>query len=130
MRQEHNQIKRTVLLVEDHVLTRWSAAEFLRHAGYTVLEAVDAMEAKGLLDSGTPIDLVFSDINMPGDENGYSLARWLASKNHAMPVLLTSGDPEDPTAYTKGPTRAFIRKPYEPSTVNRLLQSLLVSSRI
>jgi len=58
--------KRTILLVEDHFDTRWCAASYLRLVGYRVLEAVNANEAFDLVNSGIDIDLVFSDVNMPG----------------------------------------------------------------
>lgn len=130
LRQERTAIKKTVLLVEDHFLTRWSAAECLRGAGYRVVEAINTTEAVGVINSGTQVDLVFSDINMPGGENGYALAQWLTENRPSIPVLLTSGDPEDPAAYASSPIRRFIRKPYEPSAVDQLLRSMLASSTI
>ena len=58
--------QRAVLVVEDEILIRSAAAEFLRGAGYKVIEAANAVEAVAVFASRVQIDLVFSDINMPG----------------------------------------------------------------
>jgi len=117
--------KRTILLVEDHFDTRWCAASYLRLVGYRVLEAVNANEAFDLVNSGIDIDLVFSDVNMPGGENGYYLARWLAQHRPTLPVLLTSGEAQDLQALHPSPLRQFIRKPYEPGCVQQIVQLML-----
>src|SRR5437868_148098 len=81
----------TILLVEDEVLIRITLADFLRDSGYRVLEAADVAEAKAMLNAGTPVDLVFSDVSMPGEENGFALAKWLRAHHPRIVVLLTSG---------------------------------------
>jgi CheY-like chemotaxis protein len=123
--QQQDASKRTVLLVEDHFPTRWGAAEYLRHAGYRVVEAINAPEAMSVLKCGLPIDIVFSDVNMPGGEDGYQLARWLQDNHPTLPVLLTSGDPQNTSALPSTPLRRFIRKPYDPSEVEKILLSML-----
>ena len=82
---------RTILVVEDEVLIRCTVAEFLRDAGYRVFEAVNAAEAKAILSAGASVDLVFSDVTMPGDENGFALAGWIRQNYPHVLVLLTSG---------------------------------------
>ncbi len=123
--QQVKESTRTILLVEDHFETRWCAAEYLRQFGYRVLEAVNAGEAFDLVKSGIDIDFVFSDVNMPGGEDGYFLAAWLAQHRPTLPVLLTSGDAEDPKAMHASPLRRFIRKPYEPARVHQIVQLML-----
>jgi DNA-binding NtrC family response regulator len=81
----------TILLVEDEVLLRWSLAEFLRDCGYVVFEAANAGEAKAILVSEPIVDLVLSDIQMPGSEDGIRLAQWIESNFPKLPVILTSG---------------------------------------
>jgi len=125
LRQEEKELKRTVLVVEDHFLTRWSAAEYLRYVGFRVIEAVNAAEAIAIVSCGTDVDLVFSDINMPGGDNGYAIARWVAKHRPLTPVLLTSGEPEHPEAYVKGPFCQFVPKPYEVSKVEKLMRLML-----
>jgi CheY-like chemotaxis protein len=123
--QQADSARRTVLLVEDHFHTRWSAAEFLRHVGFRVVEAVNVSEAMGVMRCGVHVDIVFSDVNMPGGQNGYELAQWLEQDYPKLPVLLTSGDPQNPTALKSNPLRRFIRKPYDPPEVEKILLSML-----
>ena len=56
------------------MLIRAPMAEYLRDGGYRVFEAADTAEAKAMLNADTPVDLVFTDVNMPGAENGLILA--------------------------------------------------------
>ncbi|MBS0638228.1 MAG: response regulator [Proteobacteria bacterium] len=80
-----------ILLVEDEELVRLSAAEYLRFSDFHVLEAANADEALAILTSNTHVDLVFSDVRMPGRLDGFDLAQWLMTHRPALPVLLTSG---------------------------------------
>jgi CheY-like chemotaxis protein len=81
----------TILVVEDEVLIREPLAEYLRDCGYRVFEAVDTAEAKAILTAGTPINLVFTDVNMPGPENGLMLANWVRKHHPQIEVIVTSG---------------------------------------
>ena len=72
------EVQETVLLVEDEVLVRMPIAQYLRDCGYKVIEAVNADEAiTVLLHKETVVDLVFSDIEMPGAVDGFGLAKWI-----------------------------------------------------
>lgn len=125
--QETGASTKVVLLVEDHFATRWAAAEYLRHVGFRVIEAVNVAEAKSVLQTATQVDVVFSDINMPGTEDGYLLAQWLAEHYPTLPALLTSGEAENLRAYSKNGKREFVRKPYVLDGVVALISQLLVS---
>ncbi len=81
----------TVLIVEDHFWTRYSAAEYFRGLGYRVIEANSADEAVSVFASGSHVDAVFSDIRMPGSMDGLALADWIAQRYPGLPVILTSG---------------------------------------
>jgi DNA-binding response OmpR family regulator len=81
----------TILVVEDEVLIRLPLAEYFRDCGYRVFEASNVAEAKAVLDADTPVVLVFSDVNMPGNENGFALAVWIRQHHPNTKVLLTSG---------------------------------------
>jgi CheY-like chemotaxis protein len=82
----------TILVVEDDVLIRISLAEYLRDCGFAVLEAASGDEAIEILQArGHDIDLVFSDVQMPGATDGFALARWIRSNLPGVRVLLTSG---------------------------------------
>lgn len=118
------EVKPTILMVEDHFMTRWSAAEYLRRQGYKVLEAVNVTEAIGLAAAGTPIDAVFSDVELGGEQDGHELAHWLGKHRPSIPVLLTSGA-DDAKPLASSELRAFVRKPYDLLQVEQLLRSMI-----
>ena len=91
---------------------RCAAAEFLREAAYSVIEAANADEAIGVITSGAHIDLAFIDFRLPGGPNGIMLAKWLDANRPAVPVLLTSGLAETLPRFYRGNTRRYIPKPY------------------
>jgi CheY-like chemotaxis protein len=81
-----------ILVVEDEVLIRFVVADYLRECGFQILEAGNADEAVELLRTADlGIDLVFSDVHMPGTRDGFDLARWVQEHRPEIPVILTSG---------------------------------------
>jgi CheY-like chemotaxis protein len=95
-----------ILVVEDEALMRAAAADHLRQAGYDVVEASNADEALRLLQK-VKIDVVLSDIAMPGSMDGLGLIRWLRSHKPQVKTIVTS-DSEQPTAGYG----MFLSKPY------------------
>jgi CheY-like chemotaxis protein len=121
--QEEATRQPAVLLVEDEILIRSAVAEFLRGAGYRVIEAADAGEAVAIFASGTQIDLVFSDVNMPGPMDGVGLVRWIADHHPGIPVILTSAISHARRAGQSG--AGFLPKPYRLAEAVRRIASLL-----
>ncbi|MDP2357072.1 MAG: response regulator [Beijerinckiaceae bacterium] len=80
-----------ILVVEDEVFIRFDVADMLRDGGFEVIEACDAKHALDALKSGVRIDLVFSDVHMPGPMNGLGLASHILENHPGLPVILTSG---------------------------------------
>jgi CheY-like chemotaxis protein len=113
----------TVLVVEDEVLVRFDTADMLREAGYIVLEAANADEAKSLLKTFPEIALVFSDIQMPGSMDGAGFARFVRENYPEIQVMLTSGAVAPPDA-TEIAT-PFFAKPYQPNDVVKRIGELL-----
>src|SRR5262249_53776408 len=111
-----------VLVVEDEILIRSSVAEYLRMAGYKVVEAAKAAEAVAGFASGTGIDLVFSDIEMPGPMNGVGLAHWVSYNWPGIRVILTSGVRRAAEARE---IAAFLSKPYRLAEAALRVRSLL-----
>ena len=110
-----------ILVVEDEILIRMAAANHLRDCGYRVLEAADAEEARTLLRASEPIEIVFSDINMPGMD-GIMLAAWIAKEFPDIKVVLTSGDIRNAVA-----ARAagfYLEKPYDLYSLEQLIKRL------
>ena len=81
----------TVLVVEDEVLVRLAVARYLRGSGLQVLEAANGAEAVAILSADIAVDVVCSHVQMPGDLNGFALARWVRSNRPSIQTLLTSG---------------------------------------
>ncbi len=81
----------TILVVEDEVLVRFVICDALRAQGFKVVEAVSAVEADALVREGLAVDLVFTDVRMPGAFDGLELARRLKAQKPDLPVLVTSG---------------------------------------
>src|SRR5687767_7367827 len=87
----------TILVVEDEVLVRVAAGQYLRGCGFRVLEAVHADEALDILAADPSVQLVFVDVRLPGQHNGVDLARIVHATYPDMSVLLTSGVSPFPT---------------------------------
>ncbi|WP_271300162.1 histidine kinase famiy protein [Sphingomonas sp. CV7422] len=107
----------TVLVVEDQVDVGDYAETVLSEFGYTVLRAENANEALALLDGAGHIDLLFSDLIMPGGMNGVMLAREIKRRRPKMRVLLTSGYAESSIERVdaRGAEFELIQKPYKRS---------------
>jgi DNA-binding NtrC family response regulator len=82
----------TILIVEDEPLIRLALSEHLQDLGFQVLEAASAAEAMAMMERHRGIDLVFSDVRMPGEMDGIALAQWILEHWPGMPVMLTSGE--------------------------------------
>ncbi len=115
---------RTILVVEDEELICMILTEVLQDHGYHVFEAANVADAKQILSSNPPIDLVFSDINMPGTETGFALSKWVHRNFPNTKVLLTSGAPHS-SEDTKDLSQPIIQKPYSWVSVLGLIESQL-----
>jgi CheY-like chemotaxis protein len=111
-----------IMLVEDEVLVRLACSELLRDENYTVLEAADAAEALQLFESGHPVDLVITDVRMPGEMDGLALTAELKGKRPYLPVLIVSAYPGENPAHV---ANAFLSKPYMPSELLETVSDLM-----
>lgn len=122
----------TVLLVEDEVAVRNLAAQILRGAGYRVLSAANAQEALCIwrAQAGS-IDLLASDLVMPGQQKGNELAELLQREKPGLPVLLLSGyNPETiPGAQTLRREVHFLQKPFTPEQLLHAVSEALGRSQ-
>jgi two-component system, response regulator PdtaR len=102
----------TVLLVEDEILIRMMVAAELRTAGYVVVEAANADEALKFLQTSDAVDLMITDIAMPGSMNGAGLAiRVHATWPNTKIVIASAHAPEWPASTV---VHTFVGKPYDP----------------
>ena len=122
----------TVLVVEDEVLVRLVISEYLRDCGYRVIEAAHADEAILVLKHDELIiDVVLSDVEMPGSMDGFGLVRWIREHRKGVDVIL-AGNPKRAAEAAgdlceEGPDLA---KPYEPRiAADRIRQLLAKRSR-
>ncbi|MGE0850979.1 MAG: PAS domain S-box protein [Hyphomicrobiaceae bacterium] len=115
--------RETILLVEDNAEVRAVTARRLRHLGYRVIEAESGARAIEILNARRKIDLVFSDVVMPG-MSGFELAHWLANHQPSVPVLLASGFAEDVARAGEPPASALeiLRKPYSGAELAQALR--------
>jgi CheY-like chemotaxis protein len=115
----------TVLIVEDEQDVRQFAAEALKEFGYQVLVAADASAAKTLLEHNA-VDLLLSDIVMPGEMSGLDLAREARRQKKDLPILLMTGYAEalDRVA-AQEPIVELLRKPFRPQHLGVKVQQML-----
>jgi CheY-like chemotaxis protein len=114
----------TVLVVEDDVISRYTLAEWLRFEGYEVLEAMSADEAVVIFASILSIDLVVTDIEMPGSMNGLDLAEQIKARFPALPVIVVSGKPFIDKLGI-GTVTEFFPKPYDLSKLTAYIATLV-----
>ncbi len=101
-----------VLLVEDDDEVAALTAEMIEQLGYETTRVASAEAALGALANGRAIDLVFSDVMMPGKMNGLDLAREIRARRPGLPVVLTTGYVEAARQGTAGERIAVLPKPY------------------
>jgi CheY-like chemotaxis protein len=116
-----------ILVVEDEVLIRMVISDALRDEGFTVIEAFNADEAADILMAGKLVDLVFSDVRMPGSLDGVGLLAFVKEHFPQLPVILSSAHLEPSVALTGG-ARHFLSKPYKVGTVVDLIAEELAKS--
>ncbi|HXJ01248.1 MAG TPA: response regulator [Micropepsaceae bacterium] len=114
---EKPQIQPTILVVEDEPLLLMIVSETLRDAGYAVWEASDAEKALGIIRSRPEIDLLISDVKMPG-MNGYQLVDAGLALRPNLKVMLMTGYAQDPIP--KRIKEAGIQVLYKPFDFDKL----------
>jgi CheY-like chemotaxis protein len=115
------------LLVEDEPLVRKLAKRHLLELGYHVLEAENAAEAMKAFEGGAAVDLLVSDIVMPGPMNGRGFARWVLQRRSGSKVLLTSGFSNEETGEPAADNGDFplLRKPYAKKELAAAVRAVL-----
>jgi CheY-like chemotaxis protein len=108
-----------VLLVEDHSRLRKILQFALESDGFRVTAAGSADEAVVLLEDGARVDILLSDIRMPGHIDGLQLARWVRDHHPDIAILLQTG-------FSDMDTGGFplLRKPYPPEELSARLRAL------
>jgi CheY-like chemotaxis protein len=117
----------TILVVEDEEDVRSATCGILSALGYRVLEAPDAAVARAIVESGEQIDLVFSDVIMPGPVSSLQLGEVVRERLPRAQILYTSGYAEGVLAH-EGKVEAninLLQKPYHPDALSARIRHLL-----
>ena len=114
----------SILIVDDEPALRQVLSRLLESLGYQVSAACDAREAREILASGVRFGLVLTDWVMPGDTDGYQLARWITQEYPEQKVLIATG------ASTEAPARSepgfpVIGKPYTREELGRRVMEIM-----
>jgi CheY-like chemotaxis protein len=117
-----------ILLVEDEVLVRMVAADVLEDAGFTVLESTNAEEVLRLLETHPDVQVLFTDVNMPGALDGLGLAQIVHERLPGVGILIGSGRIR-PAPGELPPGIRFIAKPYAPSALTDAVHAPKCSAR-
>ncbi|HZL30153.1 MAG TPA: response regulator [Pseudolabrys sp.] len=113
-----------VLLVEDEAMISELVADALSEQGFAVHEAATGNEALRYIDSGAAIDVLFTDVNLPGGIDGTELAIRVRELRPDLPIVYASGR-YNAAGLGRMVTRSvFVAKPYNPSDVGILLARL------
>src|SRR6202166_2029431 len=113
-----------VLVVEDEMLLRMRAVDIVEDAGFTPVEAVNADDALAILESRSDIDLLFTDIQMPGTIDGLKLAHAVHARWPTIKIMLVSGQ-VTPTESEKPANSRFYGKPLEVKKMIAELQEMI-----
>jgi len=116
-----------IMVVEDNALVRKISIERIRDLGFETEEAASGDAAYQMLKNGVAVDLVFTDLVMPGALNGYKLAARIHAEFPKVKVLLTSGYASDAvTGSMSGATpQSILHKPYRQADLTARLHALL-----
>jgi CheY-like chemotaxis protein len=119
-------ISLVVLVVEDEFLLRCSVTDYLREAGYTVVETASGEDAIAFCKSNMSIDIVFTDISLIGSASGWDVGECYRAGRPDVSLIYTSGKSIDHERRVPG--SAFIPKPYQYNEVVDACQRLHTKS--
>ena len=113
---------RTILVVEDNRDVKNVAVSLLEQLGYKTIAVESASEALDVLASGQMVNLVFTDVALPGQLDGLALARKVIDRYRTIPIVLTTGYTR---AFDSDPEFPVLRKPYQIAALGRLIHEAL-----
>jgi CheY-like chemotaxis protein len=119
---------RVILAVDDDEAVRRVASENLRRLGFAVIEASDGEEAMRVLaDPTRRVDLLFSDVRMPGALSGTALAEIATRQQPALRILLTSGNPAGAGGHDDATRFPVLGKPYRRAELAAAIEAALAA---
>ena len=119
----------TVLLVEDELLIRMATSQHLEECGYLVLEAENAAQALDILQQHPEVDVLFTDVRMPGEMDGMGLARWVIKNRPQIAVMIASGDTAKETVIKELCGAHAFTKPYKFDDLTSRIKEAILARR-
>jgi len=119
----YKRIVPVILIVEDETLVRLAAVGMLEDAGFRMIEAANGDEALELLTADSDIQLLFTDVSMPGAIDGFALARQVRYRWPHIAIIVASARRVPQTEELPAGSR-FEQKPYSLDTVVRHAREL------
>lgn len=119
-------MKITVLVVEDEALIRMDIADELAARGFSVLEAANALEAVAVLASHPEIEILFTDVDMPGGMDGLALAAAVRDRWPPIKIIVTSGLRRIEVSDMPEGSR-FLGKPYQASDLAEAIHEMVAA---
>jgi CheY-like chemotaxis protein len=117
-----------VLFVEDETLISDLIVEVLGERGFDVHAVADAEDALRYIDDGSQVDVLFTDINLPGGMDGSLLAEEVRERRPELPIVYCSGRYPVSALMPLVPRSIFVRKPYDPIELCTLLERLTATT--
>jgi two-component system, response regulator PdtaR len=124
--------EQTILVVEDEPSVRLGISEYLTQQEFTVYQAAGAAGAIEMISLHPEIDLVFTDLAMPGDIDGLDLVDWLLKKRPGMPVIVTSGvwgRVSTMAEFSRSQDLSYFVKPYPYDAVAKKIRQVIEERR-
>ena len=119
--------RQVVLVVEDEPIIRFGLALHLEQSGFEVREAESAQDAIAVLkEPGCIINLVFSDVRMPGELDGIGLSRWIFENRPNIAVILASGEIGKATAVQDLCGAETMAKPFDFGSVTKRIRAAIL----
>jgi CheY-like chemotaxis protein len=120
-----------LLLVEDETLVRMLAREVFQDDGFEVLEAKDGDQAIRMIDDMDRLDLLVTDVRMPGQKDGVDVARHAGVRFPRLPVIVATGYAANIRERLEelAPSAVLVEKPYRLERLAALALSLIASRR-
>jgi CheY-like chemotaxis protein len=109
-------------VVEDNKDVKNVAVSLLEQLGYKTIAVESASEALDVLASGQTVNLLFTDVALPGQLDGLALARKVTDRYRTIPIVLTTGYTR---AFESDPEFPVLRKPYQMAALGRLIHQAL-----
>jgi len=120
--------QQTVIVVDDDVFVRLVISEYLRNCGYRVIECANADEALVILRNGEiKVDIVFSDVEMPGSMDGFALSTWIRKNRAGLDVILAGSVPRATDAAKGLCDEGPVPNPDQPAVIATQIRRLMAA---